>query len=260
MVEPCGVMTRRTRTFLAAAMLASSFGALTVARAALPECAVPQLSAPPFAGDGRNQIVWFQPTDQTQGGGFQIEVAFDPQTAAGGEFVSLVDSQVNVIRSIPAGPDDRSILIEDLPERTLFYHVRVKASANNCTVPLNPWSNIVSTTQDYTGPRVTMRAQNSGVYALGSVIVEGTAEDLPADGAEIASGADSVDIVMDNTTPLLGTFNGDQTVDVADDGTWTATFEDVPLGTYNLTATGKDAVGNESRTSPRISIIVVSTP
>lgn len=252
-------MRNRTR-LLAAVMLASMFGALTVARASLPECAVPTLDAPPFAGDGRNQVFWSQPNGPTQGGGFQVEVAYNPQTAAGGEFASLVNGQVNVIRNVPAGPSDRSLVIDDLPERTLYYHVRVRASAGNCTVPMNPWSNIVSTTQDYTGPRVTMRAQGTGVFVLGDVVVLGTAQDLPATGVALASGARSVHLVMDNTTPLLGTFNAEQDVDIDEDGNWTATFEDVPLGTYNVTATGKDAVGNESTTSPRISIIVVAAP
>lgn len=248
---------------LAAAIVTTSIAALTVAHGATT-CAIPTIvGAPAFSNERSIVLSWEQPDDQLQGGGFIIEVAYVDETGPGGEFKATIDGVVNVIhQEFSIHRSERSWVIDPedgLPEATLHYHVRATASSE-CEAALNPWSAPVSVTQDYSAPTVTITAQGLGAYLLGPVEVSGVAEDVPGEDATVAavSGIDGVRVVMEATTPVIGEHSDVQTVEVAEDGTWTAAFDGVPLGTYRISATGVDAVGNRTEEPPSVSIVVVA--
>lgn len=256
-------MRRPSPTVLAAAIVLTSIAALTVARGATT-CATPSIvDAPDFSSERGIVLAWEQPDDERQGGGFAIEVAYVDETGPGGEFKPTIEGVVNVIhQEFSIHRSERSWVIDPedgLPEATLYYHVRATASSD-CEAALNPWSAPVSITQDYSAPAVTITAQGLGAYLLGPVEVSGVAEDVPGEDAAVAavSGIDSVRVVLEATTPLIGEHSDAQTVEVAEDGTWTAAFDAVPLGTYQISATAIDAVGNRTEEPPSVSIVVVA--
>lgn len=239
---------RATRIFLAAAILASSAFALGSASAETPACSVPVVSAPAFSGFGHNDLAWFLPEPAVEGSGFKVEIAREPVLASsGGGFAGSVDGEPNVLRTLNIPQGFYAWPVEDLPEETLYYHIRVQPGLA-CTAPLDPWSNIVATTQDHTPPEVAIDNQNMQVFLPGEVTLTGTATDEPGPDVDEASGATSVRVRLDYTTPVLGVFNPPvrPVVVAVEDDAWAVTYESLPAGTYRAVVRATDLVGNDS--------------
>lgn len=247
---------------LAAAILASSVIAFTSASATKPTCSIPQLFAEPFSGFGENKLMWGLPEPAVSGSGYQIQVALQPVLKQGGGFADFVDGRPNIIHSsinVPQGFNTWTV--DGLDEKKHYYHVRVAPNSNACDPALDPWSNIVETTQDHTPPEVETTVRNMQVFLPGDVTISGTSEDVPGDDVAAPSGADRVRVRLDHTTPLVGVLYPpikQVFTDVEEDGTWSVTYEGLPPGTFRAEITAWDNVNNASLEPLQVTFIVVN--
>ena len=257
----------RSRVFLAAALAVASV-ALGSASAVKPTCSIPILFAEQFSGldtlggSGENTLAWGLPDPAVSGSGYKIQVALQPVTKQGGEFADLVDGKPNIVYSginVPEGFNTWTV--EGLEEKTYYYHLRVAPNSTACDPALDPWSNIVATTQDHTPPEVDVTVTDMQVFLPGEVTIGGTATDVPGDEVAAASGADRVRVRLDHTTPLAGVLYPavpKVTTDVAEDGTWSVTYDGLPPGTYRAEITGWDAVNNATPEPIQVSFVVIN--
>jgi len=230
------------------ALLAVSGGTVGALGATLPACATPELSAPEAVQGSSNTVEWTQPQGALEGGGFILEVASSPTRDTDGSLLDVEHS----IGEIPS--DARAYTFDDLSEGEHWYAIRAKTKPQTCLA--SAWSQTeVSTIQDSTGPEVAITSPEDGhIYLLEPVTVSGTLTDA-------GSGPDSVTVTLTNTTPVIGETIGQPdplTVD-ASTGEWTTTFSGVLPGTYLVSASGVDKVGNVSETPAEINVIVTVT-
>jgi len=231
-----------SRLSLAALVTVAAGMMSATAGPSLPACATPELSAPDAAQGSSNTVEWTQPEGTLEGSGFILEVASTPARDTDG---SLLDVERS-IGDIPSSA--RSYTFEDLSEGEHWYAIRAKTKPQTCLA--STWSESeVSTIQDSTGPEVAITSPEDGhIFLLESVTIAGTLTDA-------GSGPDSVTVTLSNTTPVQPEAI---TVD-ASTGEWTVTFSDVLPGTYHVTASGVDKVGNASETPAEIDVIVTVT-
>lgn len=242
---------RRVRAAIGVALLVGS-AAGSILAVALPVCGEPTPSTPTFAAGSTNTLSWS--AGSPTGGGFTLEVAVSSVTLAGGSFRDKIATK-------SVSSSTRSYEFTGLAERTHYYHLR---ATSNATCTTGPWSEVDSTTQDATGPvvSITTRAPMTP-YIMSSVTIRGTASDAPTAPATVASGARVVTVVLQNDIAPLGAQQGDpprKTASVDVDGTWTVTFEAVKLGMFTATATGYDRLDNPSTEPAVLMFTAVGSP
>lgn len=231
----------------------SAFACAAVASVAhaVPVCGIPSPSATAFAQGDANTLRWTP--GSPVGGGFTIEVAASSALLANG---SLRDVVQTAFPSASATSRD----FTGLDERAYWYHILARG---NSTCTTSPWSPLVSTIQDATGPEITITTPPpSGPYVMSSVRLAGFAIDRPHGLAPTASGAKSVTVELDDTTPALGSLHDpiQQSIATDVDGSWSTTFNSLPLGTYTASVTGVDRVGNVSGAPATFNFVVVNAP
>ncbi len=244
------MILRRPHRSLAALVLVVAALSLRPAHAAA--CAKPVPSVPAFSPAASNTLNWTQPTGTQQGSKFTVEVSFSQTSNADGSFAA-------VVQTATVAGSARTKTFSQLAERTYYYHLRAEGSSG-CTV--GTWSDIVATTQDATPPVVTLDPPSRSVYLMEPVVVRGTAIDVPNPPATKASGARNVLVTLENQIAPLAAMHDQPRafVNVDADGTWRATFTDLPLGQYTVSASAFDHVDNGSTDTPTYTTLVVGAP
>ncbi|HLF99299.1 MAG TPA: hypothetical protein VI916_02435 [Acidimicrobiia bacterium] len=229
---------RVTRFLVLAAAVATPTALILPGSQAVPptDCETPVASAPEFAPGTTNTVTWTAGSS----GGFQIEVASGPETEGNGSFVDA--NLVFVDGSIAATATQYTV--SGLAEQTHYFHVRAKTKPQGCNA--SPWGNVVSTTQDATGPSAEVDSPTVPlvISALDGKVT-GTASDA-------GSGVASVSVAF--TPDLLGAAE----IRPADGtSTWEVTTAGLAPGLYTVTATATDAIGNTGSPSAAVTIIIV---
>jgi hypothetical protein len=180
-------------------------------------------------------------------GGFRVErsISDEIDTDTGSFAVEPV--------TVTTTASKRQKLITGLEERAYYYHVQAKA---NTSCSKSAWSNVVQITQDATAPSVafTTSAPPIGpvtppvpIFTQSRVRLEGRATDEPAPLADTSSGARFAVVIVQDTTPVIG--SGSEPVQkvafVDTDGSWLVDIDGLGLGTYTASAIAIDVAGNQ---------------
>lgn len=223
-------MRKLVITTAAAAALIASGVTYSAQGAPLPKCGTPTIeTGSVFAAGDTNTVTW---SAVDPAGGFELVVASTGAVDGSGKLVDVERSDGSLSAST------FNSTVTGLTEGTHHYQVRAKTKPQTCAA--GAWSNVVATTQDQTGPAVAITSPTDGALLVAEPFtVTGTATDA-------LSGPDEVTVWVTPAHDLAGVaVVRTATVD-ASSGEWSATFEGLSLGSYEIRATGTDAVGNAS--------------